>query len=90
MTVNRRRLLETLVSLSDEGSGPISVTQLATHLGADIETVREHVETLESYEMVESIGQSEQFKPTVTARDFLELEMDDDKFVIMEFPDDES
>jgi len=89
MTVNRRRLLETLVGLYDEASQPVSVGRLASQIGADCEPVREHLEALQSYEMVRLVDQQGAFEPTITARDFLELDMDEDKFVIMEMVDEE-
>lgn len=91
MTVQKRQLLETLHALHDETGEPITATHLARHLGIDRDAVREQLRVLYSYELVKPAPTSPEtgYVPTVTGREFLELDIDQDKFVIVERGDDE-
>lgn len=90
MAINRRDLLETLLALCDDGYGPVTVSQLARRMGADPEEVQEEMDALKSCELVKPHPKRSGYRPTVTAREFLDLDIDEGKFVIMEFADDEA
>lgn len=91
MTVPKRQLLETLRTLHVETGQPITATHLARHFGTDRDAVREQLHMLHSYELVKPAPTHSEtgYVPTVTGREFLELDIDQDTFVIIESPADD-
>lgn len=83
--VSRRRLLELLISLHDRQKSPIRASRLADRLGADTDAVRDHLAALCSYELVKS--RQNGWVPTVTGRELLALDVDQDEFIIIDVPD---
>jgi len=90
MTVTRRRLLETVLSLSDETNDPVTVPQLARRVETDPETVREHLDMFRSYELVKRVPDQPGYEPTVTARELCDLDIDEGALVVVERPDEET
>lgn len=83
---SRRRLLELLVSLHDRHERPIGVDELTDRLDADQTAIRDQLVALCSYELVESDRNG--WVPTVTGRELLALDVDQDEFIIIDVPDD--
>lgn len=84
MTQSTRRLLEVLLDRYDAANDPISVAELAAQLGTGQEVVRQRLGKLERYELVTSEAKESGYRPTVTGREFLELDLDDDDFFLFE------
>lgn len=89
MSSRRRRLLEALVDLHQETGQPVSQSRLARRAGIDLDAVRSHLESFEAAELVRPVPGTDGYAPTVTAREFLELDLDGDTFVVVEPVDDE-
>ncbi|MFB6219073.1 MAG: hypothetical protein ABEH77_07865 [Halobacteriaceae archaeon] len=84
----KRRLLDALVGLHERDERPRSVARLAEEVDADPAAVREKLDALQSYELVKRAPEGG-YLPTVTGRELLELDIDDDEFVVVEVPDEE-
>lgn len=87
MVHQRKRVLEALLDLYDEVGRPVTPTQLDQRVEGGHEVIREHLDALRSYELVKLAPGGTGYEPTVTGREFLELDVDDE-FVVIEFPDD--
>lgn len=77
-------LLEAFVSTHEEEGKPITVGELATQLGENPADVAEGLQSLKSYELVQH-PDGEGYVPTITARELLELDIDTDTFLILDF-----
>lgn len=87
MTQSTRRLLEVLLNQYEASNAPVSVAELASQLDTGREVTRKQLGKLERYELVTSDGTGTGYRPTVTGREFLELELDDDDFFLFEIGD---
>jgi len=77
MPVTRRDVLERLDSQSDADTEErTSVDALATLLATDERTVREHLQRLESCELVD-VGPDGRVRITVTGEELLALDLDE-------------
>lgn len=84
---NALALLADLVAAYDELERPVQATRVAAAGDADPETVRTRLTRLATCELV--VAESGGFRPTVTARELLALDLDDD-FVIVDCREPES
>lgn len=82
MTASQMRILSRLVSRYDEREGPITATEMATVVDSDPATLREFFENYESKHLLKPVDDG--YRPTVTARELLELDIDDDALVILD------
>lgn len=80
-------MLQTLVAISDETQGSVEATRIAGSVEDDLPAVREALDSLRSYEFVKTTGEG-WYEPTVTGREFLALDIDDESFVLVDTPDD--
>jgi predicted ArsR family transcriptional regulator len=86
--VTKRRVLELLVDEYESAAEPPTASRLAARLAADPATVRGHLDALETYELVSrsaTAGDGEPgFEPTVTGRELLALDIDDDALIVLD------
>ncbi len=83
--VSKRQLLEALVSLSGDQGRFVTVPELSRNLDADPVAVRDRIGSLQRYELVKQCPHEPGYVPTITGRELLELDMEDE-FVVVEFP----
>ena len=83
----KRRVLRTLVGISDDNGGSVHVSRVAESVECDPVAVREALDSLRSYEFVKTTGEG-RYEPTVTGREFLALDVDEESFVVVDTPDD--
>ena len=67
----------------------MDAVQIAERVGADRAEVRETLDTLGNYEFVKRTPDGK-YAPTVTGREFLALDVDEDTFVVVDVPDERS
>lgn len=79
----KRRLLEYVVEKYDEQSRPVSADSLSEEDWTDADGLEAHLASLEECGLIEEADDSA-FRPTVTAREFLALDVDPDQFIIVD------
>jgi predicted transcriptional regulator len=79
---NKIQLLTWLVDHYDATEQPVTPTAAADRFDNDIEIVRDVFDSLESDCLLASVEGG--YRPTVTARELLELDIDDDTFLILD------
>lgn len=82
MTIAPIELLSALVHRYDERGEPVTPAELAETVDADAALVREQFESFESKHLSKCVGAG--YRPTVTARELLELDIGDDALVILD------
>lgn len=85
----KRRVLRTLVDVTDENGRPVSVLLIAESMECDPEVVRGVLDSLRAYEFVGSPADG-RYEPTVTGREFLALDIDAESFVVVDTSGDHS
>lgn len=80
------RLLSEIVDRYDSHDRPLTRTELARCL--DSEDIGECLAELTDYELVVPVDE-DCYRPTVTARELLELDLADDDVVVIDCPDDQ-
>lgn len=83
----KRRVLRTLVDIADGTQGAVAAARIAGAMEDDPPAVREALESLRSYGFVKTAADGG-YEPTVTGREFLALDIDEDSFVVVDAPDD--
>jgi predicted transcriptional regulator len=86
MTRSERRLLEDLCDLCDRTDAAVTTDRLCDYCGVSEGTARTALDSLESYELVAQEA-DDRWRPTVTGRELLELDIDDDDLLVVELPD---
>lgn len=84
--VSKRELLEALVRLSGDHGRPVTTSELSSKLDTDPAAIRDRIGSLMRYELVKRFPHEPGYVPTITGRELLELDIEDE-FVIVEFPD---
>lgn len=79
-------LLEVLTTAYEQNEDPVAVSDLATRVEKDSAAITDSLQSLESYELVKQSGQAG-YVPTITARELLEIDIDEDSFFVLEFQD---
>lgn len=79
----KRRLLEYVVEKYDDQSRPVSVETLSDEDWSNGNGLEEHLTSLEECGLIEE-ADDRAYRPTVTAREFLALDVDPDQFVIID------
>ena len=69
----KRRVLQTLVDVTDETERPVSVSRVRESMECDSAAVRTTLDALCAYEFVRTLGDG-RYEPTVTGREFLALD----------------
>jgi predicted transcriptional regulator len=82
VTGNRIRLLAWLVDRYDTEEQPVTPAEAANRFDSDIRTVDDALDSLESQCLLATVGSG--YRPTVTARELLELDVDDDTFLVLD------
>lgn len=82
MTTTPIRLLLELVDQYDEAGTPITPESVAAAVETDPETVRASFEDFESKHLLKPVDGG--YRPTITARELLALDIDDDALVILD------
>jgi predicted transcriptional regulator len=82
MTVSHMDVLAETVSHYDSRSAAVTATELASAMDADVETIRDCFEDFESKCLLKPVGDG--YRPTVTARELLELDVDDEMLLILD------
>jgi predicted transcriptional regulator len=75
-------VLSRLVIRYDERDAPVTPAEIARVVDADPETIREFFEDFESKHLLKPAGSG--YRPTITARELLDLDLDDDATVILD------
>lgn len=78
-------LLSDLVEAYDERERPVSAAALATAHEAEPAAIVECLDRLATCELVDATPAG--YRPTVTARELLELDLDAGEFVVVDCPD---
>jgi predicted transcriptional regulator len=86
MTRSERRLLEDLRDLCDRTDAPVATERLCDYCGVSEGTARAALDSLESYELVAQEA-DDRWRPTVTGRELLDLDIDDDDLLVVELPE---
>ena len=94
LTTDRERgpetpVLRTLVGTADENGESVHVFQVAESMECDPELVERPLDSLTRYEFVRALGGG-RYEPTVTGRQFLGLDIDENSFVVVDTPEDRS
>ncbi len=79
---NKLRLLRWLVDRYDTEREPVTPAEVAEHFDGDTGAVDDALDSLESRCLLATAGDG--YRPTVTARELLELDIDDDTFLILD------
>jgi len=82
MTVSPLEVLAEAIALYDARPAPVTPTELAEALDADVDTTRAYVTDFESKHLLQRV--SDGYRPTVTARELLELDIDDETGLILD------
>lgn len=85
MSVTHRSVLVALVDQYDATGKPQSPDSIASALDSPPVEVATHLESLADYELVTSDGGT--YRPTLTGRELLELDVFDDGGIIIDVPD---
>lgn len=78
-----RRVLERIVEQYDEEEQPVTAVEVGVSCAIDEESVRACFETLERNHLIVPVSDSG-YRPTITARELLELDLDDDGVFILD------
>lgn len=87
MNSPRYDVLEATVAIHDRHGGPVSVADLADQTGIEEPRVAEYLEAFERCALVRKVPHEDGVDavvPTVTAREFLRLDLDAAEFVVLE------
>jgi predicted transcriptional regulator len=79
----KHQVLQTLVELTDETGRPVSASRVAESIGCDPAAVQTTLDVLCSYEFVRTPGDG-RYEPTITGREFLALDIDEESFVVVD------
>lgn len=79
-----RRLMEALVERYEGVDDLVSPEELAEQLNLEPEVAREQLERLERYELARSDSQGGGYRPTVTTREFLDLDLEPDETFLLD------
>jgi len=82
MNGNRIRLLTWLVGRYDAEERPVTPAEVADRFDSDMRTVDDALDSLESQCLLATADGG--YRPTVTARELLELDVDDDTLLILD------
>ena len=82
MTTSQMRVLSRFVSRYDEREKPVTPAEMATMVDANAEMIQQFFEDFESKHLLKPVGNG--YRPTVTARELLALDIDDDALVILD------
>jgi len=82
MTTSQMELLSVLVSEYDEQNEPLSPAEIAIAVDTESTTVRESFDDFESKHLLTPVDGG--YRPTVTARELLALDLDDGAAVILD------
>jgi predicted transcriptional regulator len=82
VTGNKIRLLAWLVDRYDATEQPVTPREAADRFDSDIETASDTFDSLESDCLLAAVEGG--YRPTITARELLELDIDDDTFLIVD------
>ena len=82
MTVSHMEVLAETVSRYDSREAPVTAVDLAAEIDADAETIRTCFEDFESKCLLKPVGDG--YRPTVTARELLDLDVDDEMLLILD------
>jgi predicted transcriptional regulator len=88
MNRNHIRMLTWLVERYDDGTQPVTSGDVATHFEIDVDTAQACLETLEENHLLTTVP-DEGHRPTVTAHELLELDIDDESVLILDTNPDE-
>lgn len=83
MNGNNIQVLSWVVDRYDEDETPVTPAEAASHFGSDIETVRSCFENFERNCLLTTV-EADGYRPTVTARELLELDLDDGTVLILD------
>ncbi len=86
MATERRRLLRALIAAADRCDGPVGSDRLAERVDLGEPRVRELLDFFASNSL--ATRRDAGYEPTVTARELLELDVDDEAFMIIDVPED--
>lgn len=76
------QILSWVVDQYDTQAGPVTVEAAATQFGQEIETIQSCFDHLASNHLLTTMGDG--YRPTVTARELLALEVDDDSLLVLD------
>lgn len=82
MTVSPLETLAEAVALYDARPAPVTPVALAEALDADVDTIRAYVNDFESNHLLQRVNGG--YRPTVTARELLELDIDTETALILD------
>jgi len=82
MTLSHMEILSETVSRYDSRVAPVTATELASEMDADAETIRGCFEDFESKCLVKPADEG--YRPTVTARELLELDVDEGMLLVLD------
>jgi len=82
MTTARMHVLSRLVARYDEREVPVTPREIAAVVDPDLATVQECFADFESKHLLKTAGDG--YRPTVTARELLDLDLDDNALVILD------
>jgi predicted transcriptional regulator len=82
MDENQLRALSWIVDEYDSRETPVTPADCAAHFESDIDAVRSCFENLESKCLLKQLDGG--YRPTVTARELLDLDIDDDAVLILD------
>lgn len=82
MIENHVQVLSWVVEEYDTGEQPVTPGDVASHFESDIDTARACFEKLEANCLLTTIEGG--YRPTITARELLELDLDDDPLLIVD------
>lgn len=83
VTRNQLQVLAWFVDRYDAAEQPVTPAEAADHFGIDADTARSCFEEFESNHLLQTVdGQG--YRPTVTARELLELDFDDTEFLVLD------
>lgn len=83
MSPSRYDVLVELVALYRESGAPVTTAAVAESLGVPEESLAESVESLRAFELVEATDG--RYQPTVTGRELLELDVDPEGTLVLDF-----
>jgi predicted transcriptional regulator len=85
MPHSKQAVLETVVTRFDETTKPVTLATVAAALDLSPATVAPILSDLEGYELLRRTDGG--YRPTVTARELLELDVFDEELVVLDVPE---
>lgn len=88
MTGFQLEVLSCIVDRYDAGNGPVTAASVASDVDCDVRTIQSCLRDLEAYDLIARV-EAGGYRPTITGREMLELDLREDSILILDIEPDE-